>query len=123
MPSKPPSSVPPTRTTLRCRLFGHRPAHDGWWGDIPYMDIRVGSTDGVGTIHAEAYHECKRCGLTFLAGRLHLNIGEIWSKVYEQELISAEAALRWMVEGHPHDSEAVASRKALERLQRFMRRK
>lgn len=107
---------------LLCMWFGHRPAHDAWWGDIPYMKIEVGAIDGGGVIHAQAYHECDRCGEVFLAGRLHLNAGAIWNQVYEQELISAETALRWMVEGHPHDSEAVATRKALERLQRFLRR-
>lgn len=59
--------------TLLCKIFGHRPAGPGWWGDIPYMKIKQAGTDGVNRIHCTAHHECERCGTEYLAGRLHLN--------------------------------------------------
>lgn len=58
---------------LVCRVFGHRPAGPGWWGDIPYMKIRECGVDGIGRIHGAAYHECEWCGEEYIAGRLHLN--------------------------------------------------
>lgn len=56
-----------------CALFGHRPEGPGWWGDVPYMRIRQGGTDNIGRIHGYCEHECRRCGKTYTAGRIHLN--------------------------------------------------
>ncbi len=60
-------------TKLTCKLFGHRHAKPGWWGDISYMKIETRGIDGIGRIHGAAYHKCERCGEHYLAGRLHLN--------------------------------------------------
>ncbi len=58
---------------LLCKLFGHRPMPGGWWGDIPYMELHYKCTDNIGRIHGAAYHECYRCGVLYIAGRLHFN--------------------------------------------------
>jgi len=54
-----------------CVFFGHRPA---LYGTQPvYFDrVRHDGTDSVGRVHVAAYHACDRCGVQYLAGRLHL---------------------------------------------------
>lgn len=58
---------------LLCKMFGHQPMENGWWGDIPYIKIRGGYVDNIGRVHGTAYHECRRCETEYLAGRLHFN--------------------------------------------------
>ncbi len=60
-------------SALRCRIFGHKTIPPGWWGDIPYVDIKQGATDHIGRIHGRLYHECHRCGQRYMVGRIHLN--------------------------------------------------
>jgi len=58
---------------LLCKWFGHKLMPPGWWGNIPYMKIEQGPTDNIGRIHGRGYHDCHRCGETYLAGKFHIN--------------------------------------------------
>ena len=59
--------------TIRCALFGHRPAFG--YGRIEgegYFEIRSIVTDGIGRRHASLYCGCERCGQRFKVGMVHL---------------------------------------------------
>lgn len=63
-------------SSILCKLFGHQPpvyAKKGWYSPgEEYARVRVGTTDGVGTTHAEVFGKCARCEREFKLCRIHL---------------------------------------------------
>ena len=58
---------------LLCKWFGHRP-EPGWRGSPPYMKVIGGGIDGILRAHASIWHECERCGETYMIGYIHLTV-------------------------------------------------
>lgn len=71
---------------ILCRLLGHKPRGSGWWGDVPYLRIKGGNRDNIGRVHGRAYHECARCGETYLVGRLHFTARDIVNSLEQSDL-------------------------------------
>lgn len=59
-----------------CKLVGHQPpvyAKKGWYSPgEEYGRVRVGVTDGIGTVHGSVEATCARCGKEFVVARIHI---------------------------------------------------
>jgi hypothetical protein len=58
--------------SLLCRMFGHRPPSETRGAGWSYMDIKLGTVDGIGRQHAFLYGTCPRCEQDYLVGRTHV---------------------------------------------------
>jgi hypothetical protein len=60
-----------------CRMFGHRPERGYTRSDTGYFRISGIAIDGMGVRHATLTSECRRCGVRYMIGKVHLPDDEL----------------------------------------------
>lgn len=69
--------------SILCKWFGHK-LPKGYGGDSPYLSIKGGTIDGIGTRHAFMWTKCDRCGEEYHVANVHLHednreMGRFWA--------------------------------------------